>query len=143
MIGEWRNQHRQTLSRRTLDFPCLLVFQYMPNTVLLNRFCRLRTFNDTIERGGHLIFSFQSQDTSRRAVEKASQQIATFIPADLVSFYVVDIDQRLDMSHAAQVESDSLTLYKEGQEKIRLPGGFCERLGYLVSKALCGLTEIK
>lgn len=105
-------------------------------------FLRLRTFNDTIERDGHLIFSFQSQDPSRRAVEKASQQIATFIPDDLVSFYVVDIDECLDISHAAQVESDSLILYNEGYEKIRLPGGSRERLEYLVSRALCGLTEI-
>lgn len=87
------------------------------------------------------MFSFQSQERSRHAVEAASQQIATFIPADLVSFYVADIDECLDISHAAQVESDALILYKEGHGKIRLPGGSRGRLEYLVSRALCGSAD--
>ncbi|KAE8151813.1 hypothetical protein BDV25DRAFT_138524 [Aspergillus avenaceus] len=99
------------------------------------------TYHDVVGGTSYAVFNFRDCRCRPSDTDEAYEDIASYACTDTVAFYEVDMEDPM-ISQKAQVERPTLILYKDGREVERYTKPRPPQLEYLVSRALCGLTQI-
>ncbi|KAB8079722.1 hypothetical protein BDV29DRAFT_164242 [Aspergillus leporis] len=107
-----------------------------------NKVTELQMYLDVVGGTNYAVFNFRDYQSRNSDIDMAYDDLASYAYSDTVAFYKVDMDDYKDISESAKVERPTLILYKDGKEVERYDKPRPRQLEYLVSRALCGLTEI-
>ncbi|KAB8230855.1 hypothetical protein BDV23DRAFT_164480 [Aspergillus alliaceus] len=102
----------------------------------------LETYYNVVGGANYAVFNFRDFQSRQSEIDRAYDDLASYAYSDTVAFYEVDVSGYKDISEYAKVERPTLILYKDGKEVERYCKPRPRQLEYLVSRALCGLTEI-
>ncbi|KAE8348584.1 hypothetical protein BDV28DRAFT_143162 [Aspergillus coremiiformis] len=102
----------------------------------------LQTYHDVVGGTNYAVFNFRDSQRRQSDIDLAYDDLASYAYSDTVAFYEVDVGGDKHISDFAKVERPTLILYKDGKEVERYAKPLPRQLEYLVSRALCGLTEM-
>ncbi|GAB1198095.1 hypothetical protein BDV32DRAFT_119448 [Aspergillus pseudonomiae] len=102
----------------------------------------LNTYHNVVSGENYAVFNFRDYRRRLSDTDVAYDDLASYAYSDTVAFYEVDVGDDKLISDYAKVERPTLILYKDGKEVERYSKPLPRQLEYLVSRALCGLTEI-
>lgn len=102
----------------------------------------LDTYHNVVSGANYAVFNFRDSRRRSSDTDLAYDDLASYAYSDTVAFYEVDVGDQKHISDFAKVERPTLILYKDGKEVERYSKPLPRQLEYLVSRALCGLTEI-
>ena len=99
---------------------------------------RIEDFREIIEWPKFTFFHFVQKRTPNNILETSDDITSTRYIKDLTPF-LVDLESHPDISKEAEVETDSLVIFKNGKELARYLSVTSDQMDYLMSLALSGL----